>query len=657
MMNMVISMQLVLYCRNDIFMNSFLMIGTQEIYPHNYFISKINPNGELLWSTRPAPEEIENGLFVIANCLTFQGESTFMAGYSGKKGYIVVASFDKINGRMQWENKEIVSSNSHMFSSQLISDGVSIYLLGYSGFPKIKPVQEYQETNDFVMKINSTTGDVIWTHPMTMSSRHDLSLHPFTSVYNYISMYKDSSSLIFVYGQYHDFTTGGSFTIAQLLYTTNGSLYSDISNSNIHHKPEDMYTHSSYKLNSYVAQSAENEHYYGTDKSTLGSIILKNHCPDGYYLEPKSETTSIASHCRGITWSIQQTEDHYLTCSYIYGGVEATGLVMIYILPLLFSMISSYLSKISVLSTCLAIFATISFSADISYLTSQIFYNSFSFGMTLISFFLPIFPYAAYMRTQTRGRRYRLYLPKDPNLPRILFYLLYIRHVLFYFYLYCIGYLLYLLCLLPHPPVRDLLLSYLHSDQQQSHREDEPVDEENIHQTLESTQVSSKILTSSLLFTSISLILFSFVPTLVLQSLNEHLMSFADLETILPTISIVSKSLFMLTLINYIFYSYGMSAGTVLWSYIQTITTLSVFTVLHFQEMDEEEDQQDHAHEHKEGIQVQERSKPQSPSEKKEIEMYQQRIHELESQLQQMTAQSVSRGANGNRDEEGTDFY
>jgi hypothetical protein len=608
-----------------------ISLGTQEIYPHNYFISKINPVGELLWSTRPA-SQIETALVVIPNCLTFQDTSAFLAGYSGKLGYIVVSSFHSENGRLQWENKEIVSSNSHMFTTHLISDGTSLYLLGFSGFSKIKPsAMEYQESNDFVMKINATNGDIMWSHTLTLSAQHALSLHPFTSVYSYLSVSEQQQGrepLLYVSGDYHDYTTGGSTPVAQLLFASNGSIYRDVSATATTRDDKILYTETSFNHNSYHTQSAENVHYYGTDQDTLGSYILKNDCPDGYFLEPISETTSVGSHCRGITWSIQPTEDHFLTCSYIYGGVETAGLVVIYLLPLLFSLISSYHSQISILSTCLALFAAISFSSDISYLTSQVFYNLFSFGITFLSFFLPILPYAAYMRTHTRGRTHRKFLtPEDSNLSRCTSLLLYFRHIFFYSYLYCLGYILFLLCLLPHPPLRDILLSYLLTEETGDGVPAAPEDSNA------AVGVSSKTLTSSLLFTSISLILFSFLPTLVFQSLNDHLMTFAEPDGVISIVSIVSKSLFMLTLINFIFYSYGTATFSVLWSHIQTITTLSASTLLTFQEMDEE-DEGSGGGAVKGGGEV---SQAPAAAQKNEIEMYQKRIRDLELQLEQAT--------------------
>lgn len=611
-------------------------LGTQEIYPHNYFISKINPSGELLWSTRPAPH-IETALVVIPNCLAFQETSAFLAGYSGKLGYIVVSSFHSESGRLQWENKEIVSSNSHMFTTHLISDGTSLYLLGFSGFSKIKPyVAEYQDSNDFILNINATNGDIIWSQTLTLSSQRELSLHPFTSVFTYLSLSEqeqegEGGPLLYVSGNYHDYTTGGSSPIAQLLFPSNGSMYRDISETATTHDDKILYTKSSFNRDSYSTESAENVHYYGTNRDTLGSYILKNSCPDGYFLEATSETTSVGSHCPGITWSIQPTEDHFLTCSYIYGGVETAGLVVIYLLPFLFSLICSYHSQISILSTCLTLFATLSFSSDISYLTSQVFYNLFSFGITFLSFSLPILPYAAYMRTHTRGRTHRKYLtPDDPsalssNFSRFISMLIYIRHLFFYFYLYCLGYILFLLCLLPHPPLRETLLSYLLTEETADPEEDSTA----------VAAVSSKTLTSSLLFTSVSLVLFSFLPTLVFQSLNDHLMSFTDPDIIISVISIVCKSLFMLTLVNYIFYSYGMATFSVLWSHIQTITTLSASTLLTFQEIDEQDEGSGG------GAAIRAESRQGSAAlQKNEIEMYQKRIRDLEIQLEQATGRT-----------------
>jgi hypothetical protein len=552
-----------------------------------------------------------------------------------------------------------------MFTTHLVADGNSLYLLGFSGFPNIKPMEaEYQDSNDFILKINATNGDIIWSHTLTLYSRHDLSLHPFTSIYSYLSVAEEEklarekgedqpSGLLYVSGNYHDYTTGGSTPVAQLLFASNGSMFRDVSETAITRDDKILYTDCSVGHNSYHTQSAENVHYYGTDKETLGSYILKNDCPDGYFLEPVSETTSVGTHCRGITWSIQPTENHFLTCSYIYGGVETAGLVVIYLLPLLFSLISSCHSQISFLAICLALLATISFSSDISYLTSQVFYNLFSFGITFLSFCLPILPYAAYMRTQTRGRSHRIYLTPDdpnnhsPNFTRFISLLVFIRHLFFYFYLYILGYILFLLCLLPHPPLRDVLLSYLLTEET---GDGIPTNQED---SSTSASVSSKTLTSSLLFSSISLILFSFLPTLVFQTLNNHLMAFAEPEGIISIVSIVSKSLFMLTLINYIFYSYGMAAFSVLWSHIQTITSLSASTLLTFQEIDEED----------EGGGAARRGEPVAGGaagiSKKEIEMYEKRIRDLETQLQQATGRAVPGAtvASVRGGEEGEDCY
>jgi hypothetical protein len=607
-----------------------------------------------LWSTRPTPDA-ETGVVVIANSIAFHGSSVFLAGYSGKLGYIIVASFRASDGVMEWENKEIVSSNSHMFTTHLLAapsflaapGDNSLYLLGFSGLPTIDllaasaTVSAFEDSNDFVMKINATSGAVLWSQQLSVSStRHDLTFRPFTSIYSYISFASQNSdtpgasaaSLLYVSGQYHNYATGGSHPVAQLRFCNNGSLYQDLTHTSppIH---TIAYTESSYKHDSYRTVSAENAHFYGTDEAILGSLILKNRCPDGYYLQAKTETTSVGAPCRGISWSLQEAEgteagDHSLTCSYLFGGVETAGLVLIFLLPALASLIAASFAHISVLSICLVLLAAVSLSSDLAYLSSHLFFDSLSFGLCCACLALPLLPYAAFMRSHTAGRTYRhLPLLDDPTFPRALAALLWIRHLLYYFYLYCLGYLLYLLCLLPHPPVQELLFSFLFTPLPSE--EDAAGGGQAQGQPLASG-ASSKVLTSSLLFTSLSLLLCSFVPTLICQSLNSQLMAplshshpSPEVEQTIVVISTVSKALFLLALVNYIFYSYGTAALSVLWASLMTITSLSVFTALQFQEIDEEAEAGNPA-----------AAAVTSPG---EVELYQKRIRDLESQLERLT--------------------
>lgn len=365
---------------------------------YNYLITKLNLNGFEKWKYQILKK---NNFEPKKIC--FNNNSLYIIGYNEQ---IIINKINKENGILIWEkeNYNIIKNESIYWIRVIdciIDNNENLYLLYQYEYRS-----QYHKTTNRLIRLDGRLGSIISDVELLTNNSQ-----PFQSYSPIFEQSLTSPKEFYIKGhQYFDskipelyFMNIMSFETGQVLSTVK------IDPFNI---PSTKYE-LTYKKNTYFMRDTK-RHEYGTNKSVIiGYIINKNYCKEGHYYAPNTITTSIATPCPGFSWSLPKPFYRQLVCTYYYGRVNTIGIILIYIIPILFVFYFSYKYEFPAVHILSSILGSLVFSTDISYLFSKVYYNLLLFVLSWVFNFLPIIHLFEYTR-QVKKDRQSKYLITPP---------------------------------------------------------------------------------------------------------------------------------------------------------------------------------------------------------------------------------------------------
>jgi hypothetical protein len=362
-------------------------------FSDNSMISKISPHGINIWTHFWSKD-----LRLSPISLGFGNSSVYLAADSLGRSYLV--RICRHTGKIIWQtgdNLFQLNESSVTLTAVVADEQENAYVL-FS-----RSVTEWSTpTRDMLKKIDATM-ETIWE--VQCSNENSLTTR-------FTTLNLNSDSQIEIKGRSYDDRKHTQTYLMKSFSSTNGETISTTSLKSWYREKSRF--EAVYKNDEYHLRSTK-RHEYGTDITLIeGSVINKNWCDDGYYLKPFTQNSSRPAECAGLSWSVS---DHHrqLTCTYYFGRMNAVGIMMIFLLPLILILWASYhlnLSAVHILSSLLSSFA---FSSDLSYLFGVVFYNLLYFALAIGFFLLPGVHLLEYIRQATKRQRMN-YLFNPPRL-------------------------------------------------------------------------------------------------------------------------------------------------------------------------------------------------------------------------------------------------